>query len=303
MYLLTKISNLPFLLYADFNCTPEDVTESSWLSLLFAQIILPSGPTSKQSDRIIDFMLCSASIFPLFSAIRLVHKVPFGPHFGMLLDIAATPLLVTCLKQIFPKGLPLVEFKIEWNTLSDFTKLGFWRKAQSTANFKLQKQKKRTGIAILGRPSTELAKDPKYQGDFLLDSIKVGEQLALSALSSEMLILLTLSIPRKQWHKYIGRSQYPKFREQSIASNNKPIYTDEDVLYWGSVKNLASATLQTGKSVGYNPKYFSKVQELQTLLAQSDANSTRILHDCAEAIAICTATIRIHYSDVIFDNI
>ena len=45
------------------------------------------------------------------------------------------------------------------------------------------------------------------------------------------------------------------------------------------------------------------MQELQTLLAQSDANSTRILHDCAEASAICTATIRIHYSDIIFDNI
>ena len=120
-------------------------------------------------------------------------------------------------------------------------------KPQNTARIKLQKQKKRTGIAILGKPSKQLIEDPKYQGDFLAASTRVGEQLALSALSSELLILLTLSIPRKQWHKYIGRSQYPKFKEQSIASNNKPIYTDEDVLYWGSVKNLAAATLQTGK--------------------------------------------------------
>ena len=112
--------NLPFLLYADLNCTPEDVTESSWLSLLFAQIILASGPTSKQSDRIIDFMVRSAFLFQRFSAIRLVHKVPSGPHFGMLLDMAATPLLVTCLKQSFPKGFPFIESKLEWNTLSDF---------------------------------------------------------------------------------------------------------------------------------------------------------------------------------------
>ena len=191
------------MLYADFNCNLEDVTESNWLSLLLAQIRLPSGPTSKHSDRIIDLTLCSLSIFPFFSAIRLVYKVPWGPHYGMLLDMAATPLLVTCLKQVFPMSLPLVEFNQEWNALSDFTKLGFWRKAQKTANMKLQKQKKRTAIAVLGKPSQQLVNDPKYQGDFLAASTRVGEQLALSALSSELLILLTLSIPRKQWHKYI----------------------------------------------------------------------------------------------------
>ena len=156
----------------------------------------------------------------------------------------------------------------------------------------------------MGKPSQQLSNDPKYQGDLLTASIKVGEQLAFSALSSELLILLTLAIPRNKWHKYIGRSQYPKFKEQSIATNNKPICSDEDVLYRGSVKNLAAAaTLQTGKSVGYNPKYFVKVQELQTLLCQSVANSARFVHDCSESLAICTATIRINFKDIVFDNI
>ena len=153
IYILTQILNIPFLLYADFNCTPEDVTESSWLRLLHAQIILPSGPTSKQSDRIIDFILCSAFIFPLFTAIRLVHKVPWGPHYGMLLSMAATPLSVTCLKQVFPNALPLVEFNQEWNTLSDFTKLGFGRKTQKTGQIKLQKQKKKPVSLFWANPA------------------------------------------------------------------------------------------------------------------------------------------------------
>ena len=77
---------------------------------------------------------------------------------------------------------------------------------------KLNKQKQRTGVAILGKPSVELNKDNKYQGDFLIDSIRVGESLASQALSSEYLILLTLSIPREQWHSYIGRSQFPNLK-------------------------------------------------------------------------------------------
>ena len=85
--------------------------------------------------------------------------------------------------------------------------------------------------------------------------------------------------------------------------NNKPIYTDDDVLYWGNVKNLAAATLQTGKGIGYNPKYFIKVQELQLLLCQSAAKSTRLELDCSESLAICTATTRINCKDIVFDNI
>ena len=303
VYLLTQLFNIPFMLYADFNCTPEDVVESGWLSMLFAQLLIPQGPTSKQSNRIIDFCIVSTSIFPLFSAIRLVFKVPWGPHYGMLLDIAATPLAVKCLKQIFPKDLPLMDFNKEWNTLNDFVKLGLWRKAQTTAKIKLHKQKQRTGVAILGKPSVELNKDNKYQGDFLIDSIRVGESLALQALSSEYLILLTLSIPRKQWHSYIGRSQYPKFKMVSIASNNKPLYKDPDVLYWGGIKTLAAATIQTGKLVGYNPPYFFKVQELQSELCNSVGNSVRFVHDISESLAVCTAIVRSDFKDIVLDAV
>ena len=69
VYLLTQLFNIPFMLYADFNCTPEDVVESGWLSMLFAQLLIPQGPTSKQSNRIIDFCIESTSIFPMFSAL------------------------------------------------------------------------------------------------------------------------------------------------------------------------------------------------------------------------------------------
>ena len=66
VHLLTKFFNLPFFLYADFNCTPEEVNISGWLSHMFAQLLIPQGPTSKQSDRIIDFCIVSSSIFHYF---------------------------------------------------------------------------------------------------------------------------------------------------------------------------------------------------------------------------------------------
>ena len=143
--------------------------------------------------------------------------------------------------------------------MNDFNKLGLWKKAQKAATFKLNKQKLKTGVAILGTPSAALKNDKKFQGSFLTDSIKVGENLAMQALSSEMLILITLDTPRQEWHRYIGRSQYPRFKTKSVAaSNNKPLYCDEDLLYWGSVKTLAAATLQIGISAGYLPAYFFK---------------------------------------------
>ena len=66
VHLLTQFFNLPFFLYADFNCTPEEVNISGWLSYMFAQLLIPQGPTSKQSDRIIDFCIVSSSIFHYF---------------------------------------------------------------------------------------------------------------------------------------------------------------------------------------------------------------------------------------------
>ena len=97
---------------------------------MFAQLV-PQGPTSKQSHRVINFCKVRIEIVPLFSAIELVHKVPWGPRYGLRLDIAAGPLAIKYLEH-FPRDLPLIEFDKEWDTLNEFVKLGFGWTARTT---------------------------------------------------------------------------------------------------------------------------------------------------------------------------
>ena len=55
LYLLQSIIGIAMFVYADFNCTPEEVIESGWPCKLKMQLLAPHGPTAKGSDRVIDF--------------------------------------------------------------------------------------------------------------------------------------------------------------------------------------------------------------------------------------------------------
>ncbi len=85
-----------------------------------------------------------------------------------------------------------------------------WRISVNRASKKLMKSKAKNGVAILGYPSEALKQDPKFQGDYLRDSIKCGESLARATLASEFYVLDLAGVPRHDQHRFVGRSQYPK---------------------------------------------------------------------------------------------
>ena len=64
--LLIKIHGLPWILYADFNMLPEELSKSGWPQFLKAEIVIPTGATStlkNVSGRIIDYLMVHRSIF------------------------------------------------------------------------------------------------------------------------------------------------------------------------------------------------------------------------------------------------
>ena len=83
------------------------------------------------------------------------------------------------------------------------------------------------------------------------EQIKQGEQLALAALTSELLVLDVSQIQRNQQKEYTGRSQYPKFKHKPIVKNNNvPQNNDilQDMNFWGSVKQISHHTAQVTKN-------------------------------------------------------
>ena len=109
-------------------------------------------------------------------------------------------------------------FNSKWADLDSVQQDRVHRGANIMIYNRLQYPKFKTGIAILGSPMTVLDKDPKYQGIVCSSAIVQGEALAHIALAAELLVLSIDGIPEKDWHKYIGRSQHPKFQSKAFAN-------------------------------------------------------------------------------------
>ena len=112
-----------------------------------------------------------------------------------------------------PKSLPVIAFKEQWEELDDEQRCILYDRAVAKADLMLQDQKGKTGVAILGLPQVSLMEDPKHQDP---NSITVGESLARSSLVTELTILMGAGIETKDFHKYVGRGQYPKFKVEPI---------------------------------------------------------------------------------------
>ena len=91
-----------------------------------------------------------------------------------------------------------------------------WEEAQELARNKLANQKYYSGVAILGKPPEALQEDHKFQGELLSAAIAVGEDMAQASLSTEYLVLKVAGVNEATWPRYIGRGQYPKFKEKPI---------------------------------------------------------------------------------------
>ncbi len=92
---LTRGGKQPFILGADFNFTQDRWAESvfPWLRKLQAQVVVPTNSTYTCRQRegventLIDYFIVSNCLRPCIGACKVVFDTPWGPHFGVVLQI------------------------------------------------------------------------------------------------------------------------------------------------------------------------------------------------------------------------
>ena len=102
--------------------------------------------------------------------------------------IQASPRSISGKVICVPKKLPVEIFKLKWADLEQPDKEALLADAKTYTTSRLQLQKEKSGVAILGSPQEDIKRDPKVSR-IEPDSIAVGEDLAWASLIGEALIL------------------------------------------------------------------------------------------------------------------
>ena len=240
---------LPLIICGDFSIDISDLLNSGWLGVPDFVPVWPKGVTStlyNTSNRIIDYVLVSRCIFPLIGAIWPLWNTPWRPHLSFYLEILNRPMALQADFLVRPRPLPMEAAKGVEKANSDSVNQSLWECSQEQAAHTLEKARGKTGIAILGKPSEALPGDPKFGGECQGDSIKAGEALAFSTLSSEYYVFWLVGIPKEERHNYTGRCQYPKIFHKPITApkikDNRYLFPECDIVY--RVTNRLSAIIK-----------------------------------------------------------
>ena len=89
---LIRVCKLPYILMADFNHTPDEMLESGWISAMGGCIITPTGSSftcNNSARRMIDFAVISSSLVSRVSSFEVDVAVPWSPHYGIQMALAA----------------------------------------------------------------------------------------------------------------------------------------------------------------------------------------------------------------------
>ena len=164
---LREIYKLPFIAVGDWNMTDNELRQSCWIEelMLDAVIIAPQDTLStlkNKADRRIDYIVITRSIRALIQNLKTDTETPWL-HFGLFFDIYAQPRSNNIVSLIRPKVLPVGVALDKFEALNNFEKYKSYRKAYKKAKYILNKQKNKSGVAILGKPTAVLANDLKFQ--------------------------------------------------------------------------------------------------------------------------------------------
>ena len=212
---ISDIFDVPIIIVGDFNMLLTEFNDSCWCARLKASLVLPPTPTtlSKTSDRLIDYIVVSDSIRHIIEDVTAVQDTPWRHH-GIAFKLNARPRALHSTSLMRPKALPLAEATQVYSVMNDFQKYQAYLKASRKARDILNRQRGKTGVAILGTPHPVLKQDIKYDAQYGKAAVATGEKLAQASLTSELMVCGLAEVPHKQ---YTGRGQYPKFRSTPIA--------------------------------------------------------------------------------------
>lgn len=227
---------LPFILFADFNMSPDTFEASGWLGLHSSSLLVPDVDTTcKGSKHILDFCVVSTCLRSFFSIEPAT--VPWGPHIGLKVSLHMYPSLTMVKSLVEPLPLPMRKFHEKWKNLGDQHKKAHMRRAMCQAHQMLsQHSMTNSAPAILGAPMQELVSDYKFQ-PYEEHHIHSGEVLAQAALQTELLVCAVAGV--RHTH-YIGRSQYPKIVNKPSRSKHATDdkFTCPAANLWGTLSHV-----------------------------------------------------------------
>eukprot|EP00959_Pyramimonas_sp_CCMP1952_P348838 7308749-Pyramimonas_sp.AAC.1 len=90
----TRSPGVPWFILADLNCAPEDMGFPRWPGALEGRLVLPGDAdvaSTSARGRTIDYAIFPESARPYVRGPEVVRHVPWGPHLGLRLTIAARP--------------------------------------------------------------------------------------------------------------------------------------------------------------------------------------------------------------------
>ena len=88
---LKRVLNLPMILTADFNKTPQEISDCQWPQLFQGFVLVPQTKLTCTigTGRIIDFCLVSSELRGLVKV--SVFRGPWKPHLGLVLEVLRKP--------------------------------------------------------------------------------------------------------------------------------------------------------------------------------------------------------------------
>ncbi len=137
----------------------------------------------------------------------------------------------------------------------------------------MYKQKADTGVAILNKPCGALDTDPKIQGAYRVESIRVGEIHTLACLAAELHVLQLAGIEHKKWNQHIGRGQYPKFAWRSVT-HGKPLegkYVCKHGTFWSQMYGVVDGIVVERDRDKYLPALESLLKDVSEHLPSAES--------------------------------
>ena len=103
------VDGRPFVVFGDWNMTPQQLWATGWVQQVEGQCIFPSQLYfTCHSGRMIDFCVVSTAIAEVVSCIKPWLDAPFTAHVPLLLQLERKPLRLYKTVMVVPKRLPEV---------------------------------------------------------------------------------------------------------------------------------------------------------------------------------------------------
>ena len=160
----------PWMLAADFNCTPQQLQETGWLELVNGTIV--AGEATTCMGRVIDYFVVANELAPFVEGVRTVNDALCNPHKPVRLYINAKPRVmpIRTLKNAGKIGaeLPFGPSRQERplpddiDTMSNHQRYNVFleRLEDEAAHLGMMTEEERTKLASMVKGPTFVLKDP-----------------------------------------------------------------------------------------------------------------------------------------------